>query len=362
MRRDDRRAPLMPTGPLYSRKVMMRFAALGILVSFLMVAEGAAAPVWPVDDLQLIAAARAEGSVVVYGAISGNDLSRITERFEAQYGIKAQGFRIQSDQLPAKLILEQRGRVYNADLQISLGFQTEQLRRANMLAAYRPPENKDVISGAYDPAGYWSSVNVDTDAIGYNPVKVRELGLHPPASWADLTRPEWRGQIAIYRGAYDWYLTMKREIGASAADRLLRGFAANGARLTSSHNLTDQQAAAGEYAVALASHAHDILRLKKLGQPLELVNAAPTVAELVPISILKEAPHPNAARLFERWVLSRDTQQWIVSALERISARKDVQNDAVLWNAKMRIVISQPPNSADLSADIRTFNAIFGVR
>jgi iron(III) transport system substrate-binding protein len=321
----------------------------------------AAAPPGPVSDAQLIAAARAEGALSLYGAIGGNDLNRIAERFEAQYGIKVQALRVQSDQLPAKLTVEQRGGAYNVDIQISLGFPTQQLKQAQMLVPYLPPENRDFVKGSYDPQGYWSSINVDTDAIAYNPVKVRSLGLKPPAAWADLARPEWRGQVALYKGAYDWYVTMKRAIGADATERLLRGYAANTAHMTASHNFADQQTAAGEYAAAVASHAHDVLHLKKLGQPLEVVNAAPTVAELVPISILKNAPHPNAARLFVRWVLSHDTQQWIVSGLERISARKDVRNDPVLWNGKMQIEFTDPADSGDMASDIRAFNAIFGI-
>jgi hypothetical protein len=59
-------------------------------------------------------------------------------------------------------------------------------------------------------------------------------------------------------------------------------------------------------------------------------------------------------------VVSRETQSWIVSALGRVSARKDVRNDPAIWNNRMRIVISAP-DPVSYAADVRGFKTIFGV-
>lgn len=79
------------------------------------------------------------------------------------------------------------------------------------------------------------------------------------------------------------------------------------------------------------------------------------------IAILKTAPHPNAARLFERWFLSRDTQGWVRSELHRISARKDVTNDPRLLDRRVRYVISNPDDSPNAAALVKAFKAIFNL-
>ena len=91
------------------------------------------------------------------------------------------------------------------------------------------------------------------------------------------------------------------------------------------------------------------------------VNPDPTVIEPLAVAVLAAAPHPNAARLFYRWMLTRDTQQWIVAELNRISARKDVKNNPVVWGPQIRFIVSNPADSVHYQDYVHDFNAIFGV-
>jgi ABC-type Fe3+ transport system substrate-binding protein len=90
------------------------------------------------------------------------------------------------------------------------------------------------------------------------------------------------------------------------------------------------------------------------------VNPVPTVIELGTVGVLRDARHPNAARLFERWLLSREVEQWAVSELAETVPRKDVKNDPRLLNPKVRYVISNMSDIDAINADIKTYNAIFG--
>lgn len=306
------------------------------------------------------AEARAEGTLVVYSSISVEQLNALARRFQEQTGVSVQTLRLESDQLPSRLVIEQRGGRNEVDAVITPTLQIAELRSAGLLTRLAVPEARDFVRGTADPDGYWCSALLNTDTIVYNPTKLKAAGLKPPVSWEDLTHPAWRGQFALYARSYEWYGAMRRALGVAAADHLMRALAANAPQLVASHQLASNLTAAGEYTAALNAFAYDAQRAERAGQPLRFVNATPTVAEINGIAIAKDAPHPEAARRFARWLLSRPTQSWIVSALGRVSGRKDVRNDPAIWNDRMRILISDP-DPQRYADDVRDFNAIFGI-
>ncbi|HTJ24824.1 MAG TPA: extracellular solute-binding protein [Candidatus Limnocylindria bacterium] len=303
---------------------------------------------------------RTEGTVVVYSSISVEQLNALARRFQQETGIVVQALRLESDQLPARVLLEQRGGHSEVDAVITPTLQIAELRSAGLLTRGAPAKPGAFVPGTFDPDGYWTSVLLNTDTIVYNPAKLRAAKLPVPTSWEDFTRPAWRGQFALYAGSYEWYGAMRRALGDDAADRLMRALAANQPHLVASHQLASNLTAAGEYTAAVNAFAYDAQRARRAGQPLAFVNAAPTVAEINAIAIAQGAPHPAAARAFARWLVSRETQAWIVGTLGRVSGRKDVHNDPAIWNDRMRIAISAP-DPVSYTADVRAFKSIFGV-
>lgn len=324
---------------------------------------GATPAAGPVDDRDLAARAQAEGSVVLYIAMTASDVQKIADRFHAQYGITLQTLRIESDQIPTRVTVEQRAGRFDADVVAAPGFQTDQLKRAGALLAYRPPEDRAYRSGYVDPDGYWTVAFLNTDAIAYNPARLAALGLKPPTSWFDFTRPEWHGRFAIFNGSYEWYDAMHRALGDATADKLMKGLAANQPAMVSTHDLALTMTAAGEYAAALNAYGYHAARLQREGRPIRLVNPDPTIGEIQCVALAKQGPHPNAARLFVRWLLSQDTQQWMVQrdAVGRISGRKDVASDPDIWSPQLHIVVTNPADSVNYASEARAFNTVFGI-
>lgn len=338
------------------------FAASLLCVLVAALARGSAAA--PVVDADLIAKAQAQGVISIYIAMTAEDVAKLVNRFDADYpGVKLQALRLESDQVPAKLTIEQRSAHYDVDVEISPGFQTDQLKRAGFLVPLRIPEDRDYRPGYVDPDGYWRVGFMNTDAIAYNTAKVKALGLTPPKSWQDLTKPEWRGRFALFNGSYEWYDSMHRAMGSAAADQLMRGLAANQPAMVGSHQIAVTMTAAGEYPASLNVYAYNAVRLKRGGQPIEVVNADPTIGETLCAAVMKNAPHPDAAKLFVRWLMSRETQAWMVQAdaIGRVSGRKDVQSDDAIWNPKLRIVVTNPSDSINYADDVRAFNTTFGI-
>lgn len=340
-------------------KACRALAALtgGLLACLLPLA--AVAAVDPVNDAKLLAGARAEGSVTLYTSVSIKDSTALAKRFEAQYGVPVHVLRMESNQLPARLLIESHAARANADVVLAPTLQMYALKAASILTRQRVPEEAMFLPKTVDRDGAFGGLLINTDTIVFNPKLLADAHMRAPQNWADLARPEWRGKFALYKFSYEWYLGMKTVLGAGPAQTLMRALAANQPHLVASHQLAINQTIAGEYDGAANAFAYDALRQKKLGAAIDFVSAAPTIAEVNAVGITQQAAHPLAALLFERWALSRPTQQYIVSVLGRASGRTDVRPDPAIWNGHLRLVISDPSSAGDYREASAEFDRIF---
>jgi iron(III) transport system substrate-binding protein len=324
-------------------------------------ARGVGAATEPVNDPALVAAAKREGSVVFYSTFSQTDTTRLAKRFQARYGFPMQTLRADPVTMAARIATEQRAGRYEADVTTEPLFQTDQLKRLGALEQYRAPENRDLLAGTYDPDGYWSSIFLNSEVIGFNTDRLKALGLKRPVSWQDLAAPGWRGNFTLYNGSYEWLQAMKRFYGRDRALDLARSYAANQPHFVQSHSQAVSILVSGEVAGAANAYAYDLLLQRDRGLPVDFVNPVPTVLELGCVELLKSPPHPNAARLMERWWLSRDTQLWFRQALHRATARKDIQNDPRLLDPKVRYLISNSTDSGAAAETVREFREVFNL-
>lgn len=332
---------------------------LAVLVACAVALLGAA----PNGDADLLAKAKKEGTVVLYGSMATQQMRAMVERFQRKYGIPVQTLRMESHALPGRLLTEARAQSYKADVVDEPGFQIDQLKRQKLLDTFRPPEAADMTAGTVDRDGYWVSMFLNTETLAYNVNSVKSGKLPTPKTWQDFTRPEWRGQFALFNGSYEWFAAMLKAFGREQGMAMMRAYAANQPRMQNSHQLAEDMLGNGEFAAALNTYGYDIARDQARGRPVALVNPNPTVIEVHAIAIVNHAPHPNAARLFERWLLSRETQQWVASSagLGRISPRKDVKSNPAIWNPRVRYLISDPADSVNYAQYAREFNDIFHV-
>ena len=105
-------------------------------------------------------------------------------------------------------------------------------------------------------------------------------------------------------------------------------------QIRSGHTLIAQLMAAGEFAMGMVL-AHRIEKMKEQGAPVEWVTTLdPITASLHPIGVATKAPHPNAAKLFIDFVLSKEGQQ-IVLTSERTPARPGIDSKMQSKNLKL---------------------------
>jgi iron(III) transport system substrate-binding protein len=283
---------------------------------------------------QLASAAAKEGSLTWYTTFADPDVQPIIQAFNKQYPkVKVNALRLSADKIPARIITEQRGGKYNADVVSGDSPQVAQLQQAGALQPYTPKDMAPLPNGLNLPQGYQGVVYVVTTVVAYNPTVVKQKGLPVPTSWQDLTKPQWKGQFSIDPGAVNWYDSLIKEMGHDKALALVKALGNNKPVFVESHTQAITQVQAGEPAGAATAYGYKAASLKKkTPQSVEFMNANPLPASLTLIDVVKNAPHPAAARLFDDWMTSKQGQLAIVSITNHTSVRDDVGNNPKVWD------------------------------
>ena len=283
---------------------------------------------------ELAAAAAREGSITWYTTFADTDVQPIVAAFNRVYPtVNVNALRLSADKIPARIITEQRGQKYNADVVSGDSPQIAQLLQANALQPYTPEDSTKLPAGLDMPKGYEGIVYIVTTSIAYNPTVVRQKHLPVPKTWENLTNPAWKGQFSIDPSAVNWFDSLVRAMGHDKALALLKALGANRPVFVESHTQALTQVQAGEPAGAATGYGYKAASLKKQNpQTVEFVNPSPLPASLNLIDVVKGAPHPAAARLFEDWMVSQVGQHAIVSITNHTSIREDVTNDPAVWD------------------------------
>lgn len=286
-----------------------------------------------------------EGTLTWYTTFADDDVQPILKAFNKTYpNVQVKPLRLSADKIPPRVITEQRGKQFTADVVSGDSPQVAQLLQAGALQPYTPKDQSALPSGLALPTGYEGIVYVVTTVVAYNPDIVKQKGLPIPTGWQDLTNPAWKGQFSIDPGAVNWYDSLVQGMGHDAALNLLKGLGANKPVFVESHTQALTQVQAGEPAGAATAYGYKASSLKKKNaKTVEFVNSAQLPSSLTLIDVVKNAPHPAAARLFEDWMVSQEGQQAVVDVTNHTSIRPDVKNDTAVWDpAKWTPAWGQP--------------------
>jgi iron(III) transport system substrate-binding protein len=302
---------------------------------------------------QLAAQAATEGSVTWYTTFSNDDVQPMVAAFNKVYpNVKVNALRLSADQIPPRIITEQRGHQYSADVVSGDSPQIAQLLQAGVLQPYAPKDLSPLPSGLSMPAGYQGIVYLVTTVIAYNPTVVAQKHLPVPTSWQDLTQPAWKGQFSIDPTAVNWYDSLVKSMGHDQALNLLKGLGANKPVFVDSHTQAITDVEAGEPPAAATAYGYkSASELKKNPKNITFFNSNPLPASLTLIDVVKNAPHPAAARLFDDWMVSQNGQQAVADITNHTSIRTDVNNDATVWSEQQ-----WPPAWGDPNLPSATYN------
>jgi ABC-type Fe3+ transport system substrate-binding protein len=172
-----------------------------------------------------------------------------------------------------------------------------------------------------DPSGTYMAFAVVAIAYAYNTNLVRSDDL--PMSAQDFLKPAFQGKlISVYphdddAALYLFHLIVQK-YGWSWMDRYM----ANKPHFIQGHLPVARAIADGKMAATLDATITTAGSLKREGAPIEIAFSAEDETPLFTVTggIFKEAPHPNAAKLFLTWYLAQEQQ----SRIGTFSPRLDV--------------------------------------
>lgn len=261
---------------------------------------------------QLVAAAQKEGKVVWYSATDVQVAEKLARAFEAKYpGIKVQVERSGAERIFQRINQEYGSNIHNADVvETSDAVHFVHFKKQGWLQPAVPSDVAKFWPKEYrDPDGQFAAYRAHLSVIAYNTKLVPKD--QAPKSLADLLDPKWSGKIVKAHPGYSGtIMTGTQAISQAIGWKFFEQLGKQKVMQVQSSTEPPKKLAAGERPVMADGNEYNVFLLREKGVPIEPVYAPEGTPLVVGnAAILKNAPDPNAAKLFYHFMFSREAQQ-----------------------------------------------------
>jgi iron(III) transport system substrate-binding protein len=256
-----------------------------------------------------LATAKKEGKANFYANITA--VEPIMEAFTAAKGVKGVYTRVSTAKYLATVLTEHAAGKLEADLLQGPLPILQALKEKGVLAPYRSPS----------AAGYpeWArqddtimQFGIEYVALIYNKDLVKPKDV--PTSYKELADPKWRDKIvmpdpASHATTITWLVGLKEaKIFASDEEwmNFLKGVAANKPMFVASFSPTPAPVESGQKLIAVSMPKYIITHAPA---PLDWARVGTLLGTPRAVAIAAKAPHPNAARIFMDYWLSKDAMK-----------------------------------------------------
>ena len=272
----------------------------------------------------LIEAAKKEGKCSFYTAMDLAFAERLGKTFEGKYGIAVRVERSGAERIFTRIGQEYSSNIHNVDV-VNTADQSHGIvwKRNGWLQPYLPEDvAKHYDKTYYDPDAVYITTRVLVSPIGYNTSLVKKEDV--PKSFADLLDPKWAGKMVKAHPAYSGTIMnatfqISRDIGWDYLEKLAKQ------RILQVQSATDcpKKIALGERAIAVDCAGYLVIRDKEAGRTVDVVYPTEgTPLATSPSALFKAAPNPNAGKLFQNWMHSREAQQVLVDWARQYSPHR----------------------------------------
>ena len=298
----------------------------------------------------LVEAAKKEGSVSVWGTPGTPYRQVLVTEFEKAYpGIKVDGVFVPPAERTSRLNLERQAGKYTVDIWASPGAQVTDFKKVGIIHDLQPelvlPEVKDT-SGWFQNHLWW----VDKDPpLTWNlpigsviPMVFVNTKLVDPStfkSYKDLLDPKWQGKMAStdIRNPGPGFAPARMLFKSPdlGADYMKQLFSPSRVKLSTDQKQLIDWLGQGTYPIGLFIDPGEVTVAIKQGLPLAMVppDQFKEGAAIGPnnggVTIIDKAPHPNAARVYLNWMLSKEGQTVWQREVGDNSLRTDISKDGV---------------------------------
>ena len=259
----------------------------------------------PLDELHQKALGEG-GTLVYYGTLAQINAEKILPAFEARFpGIKVEHVDATSDRLAARIIAEARGGKVLGDVYEAQLTDAVNLNKSGLLLHAMPPEADAYPDGFKVPYSIAIGMTYLVAAWNTNLVRPEEA----PRTLEDLADPRWKGRLIAEPRDVEFMIGLIHKYGSEEkAFDLMRRFAANEPEFHKGHSELAELLVAGQAAACLTCYSHHFPTRIRRGAPVDYL-LLEGVGQSTASAVLKGAPHPYTAMLWQRYMHSEEGQQ-----------------------------------------------------
>jgi iron(III) transport system substrate-binding protein len=274
--------------------------------------HAAAPPPVPVTA-ELVEAATKERKVVFYTSIEAEVAEKLGKAFTATYpGVTVQVERTGSERIFQRVEQEYASNIHSIDA-FEANDATHLLawKQQGWLAPYVPADVARWPASARDAEGLYAASRATLSVMGYNSRLITPEDASK--SYADLLDPKWSGRIVKAHPGYSGnIMTATFALSRALGWDNFKALGQQGVMQVQSANEAPKKLALGERPLMFDGNKYIALMLKTQGAPVAIIYPS----EGTPLcsgaaGVMKDAPHPNAARLFIAYFFSRAGQQFL---------------------------------------------------
>jgi iron(III) transport system substrate-binding protein len=338
----------------FSRRDVLKGSAAAVATGvFASPVVAALPPASPINDA-LIAAAKKEGRLAFYTAMDLDFAQRLGKLFESRYpGIAVKVERSGAERVFTRIAQEYGSKIHAVDVANTADAAHCIIwKRNGWLEPYLPEDvAKHYDKAYYDADALHIVTRILVSPIAYNTKLVKKE--EAPKSFKDLLDPKWVGKMVKGHPAYSGTIMnatqqIARDLGWEYFEKLAR----QKVMQVQSATDTPKKIALGERAVMVDGAGYLVIRYKEGGDPVEIVYPEEgTPLATGPSVIFKASPNPNAARLFQNWMHSREAQQYLVDFARQYSAHGQTVEKPGVRPLKDIKLMKEDPATVEKEAD-----------
>lgn len=299
---------------------------------------------WEAEWDKTIQSARKEGKVIVYSSSGGDVPKALSSRFQEKYGILVDLVVLPGGETSTKIVRERKAGIYLAD--IIIGGNTPFINELKPAGALTLLEPEIILPEVKNPKAWWSGglhfidkgryvvafTAFNQPPIAYNVALVKPQEIK---TYFDLLEPRWKGKIVLADPTVPG--SPAKWMGVIYTSRLghdyLRQLARQELVVIRDQRLQVEWLAQGKYPLAIVPKSDLTSQFQKAGAPIDIQNTEDGIYYLSTgggnLAMIRDAPHPNAAKVFINWLLSKDGGIVHQQAIGRPSGRLDVPKDSM---------------------------------
>ena len=260
---------------------------------------------------QEIEAARKEAKVVWYTSLAIPSSTMLAHLFMNKYkGIEVEVHRSGSQRVLQRAMQEVSAGIKNFDvIHTSDAGHFVLLKDKGLLMKYVPKGTESFPAGFKDNEGFYYGMRATLSVIAYNPKLVSDK--EAPKTWKELLDAKWKAkQVTAHPGYSGIILTHVVALVNQYGWEYFKELAKNKLHIVQSANDPAGVVASGERPVGVNGAEYFYYKTLKQGNPIKIVYPKEGIPLVVsPSAIAKDAPHPNAAKLFTEFIFTKEAQQ-----------------------------------------------------